>query len=254
MTSTTDLPPASPPGDHPAPKPNAFERIAGVFMSPVETFTSIAQHPDWVVPLLIIFVLSLGAGLTIALRVDFNTLAREAMEMNPNAAQIPADRLDTSIRFMAATMKVSAFASPVLSLLSLLLVAGVLLVSFRLFAGEGTFLQAFSVTLYAWMPRLIKAVIAVIVIVSRNTISIFDLQNPVMSNLGFLADPKQNPIAYALASSADLFAVWSVILLIIGFSIMSRLSRARSAAIVIGWWIVINLLSLIGPAMQMMRR
>lgn len=254
MTSTIDTPPAPAPADQAAPKPNSFERLAGVITSPNETFASIARRPDWIVPLLIIFVLALAGGVITAMKVDFNALAHETMEMNPKTADLPADRLETAIKFTAATMKVSAFASPVLSVISLLIVAAVLMVSFRLFAGEVTFMQAFSLTLYAWVPRVIKGVIAVIVLMSRGNISLIDLQNPVMSNLGFLADPKANPVGFALASSLDLFAVWSLILLIIGFAVATRLSRAKSAGIVIGWWIVVNLLLLIGPAMQMMRK
>lgn len=253
MTSTidSDTPSASVPAE---PKPNGFQRIAGVIVAPVDTFLSIARRPDWVVPFLAIAILSLASGILIATKVDFNALAHEAMEMNPNTAQIPADRLESSIKFTAAIMKVSAYANPLLMALALVIVAAVLMVSLRLFAGEITFLQAFSVTLYAWMPRLVKQIIGTIVIFSRNEVSILDLQNPVVSNLGFLADPKTNPVLYAIASSVDLFAIWSVILMIIGLAIASRLSRGRSAAIVVGWWVVINLLSLIGPAMQMMRK
>jgi Yip1-like protein len=250
MTSTADIPPAPAPAIEPAPKPSPWQRLTGVIAAPIDTFTSIARRPDWVVPFLAIFIISLAAGILIATRVDFTELAHEAIEMNPNAKQVP----DSAVRFTAAIMKVSAYASPILTVLSLLIVAAVLQVSFRLFAGEVTFLQSFSVTLYAWVPRLIKAILSVIVIFSRPSISLLELSNPVMSNLGFLVDAKANPVLYAVASSIDLFAIWSVVLLIVGFAIASRLSRARSAAIVIGWWIVVNLFSLIGPAMQMMRR
>jgi hypothetical protein len=238
----------------PAPRPNPFQRIIGVFISPGETFASIARQPDWVVAVLVIVVISLAAGVLIAQRVDFNTLAREAMEMNPQAASMPADRMETSVRFTAGLMKVSTYLSPFLSVLVLLIVSAVLLLVFRLFGGEGTFLQAFSTTTYAWYPRVVKGVLAAVVILSRNSLSIFDLQNPLMSNLGFLFDPKTQPLHFALASSLDIFSIWSLILLIIGFSQVSRLSRAKSAAIVIGLWVVANMFALIGPAMQTLRK
>lgn len=238
----------------PAPKPNPFQRIIGVFISPGETFASIARKPDWVIPVLIIVVISLVSGVLIAQRVDFTALAREAMEMNPQAASMPADRMETSVRFTAGMMKVSTYLSPFLSVIVLLIVSAVLQLVVRLFGGEGSFLQAFSTTTYAWYPRVVKGVLATVVILSRSSLSIFDLQNPLMSNLGFLFDPKTQPLQFALASSLDIFAIWSVILLIIGFSEVSRLSRAKSAVIVIGLWLVVNLLALIGPAMQTLRK
>ena len=239
----------------PAPeaKPSSLQRISGVLFAPFPTFESIARRPDWVVPLIILMVTSLAVGVTIAQHVDFTAMAHEAIEMNPQASKIPADRIDTMIRFTAATMRVSAYASPVLSILILAIAAGCLMLAFRMFGGEGTFVHAFSVTIYAWYPRLIKSVLAVIVILSKKTTSIFDLQNPILSNLGFLFDPKTQPVQFALGSSLDLFTIWSVVLMIIGFAAVSRLPRMRSAMIVIVLWLVVNVLTLIGPAIQAVR-
>lgn len=235
------------------PKPNSLQRIFGVLFSPGPTFESIARRPDWVVPLLIFVVLSLVGGVLIAQHVNFDAMAREAMEMNPQMSKVPADRVDTIVRFTAATMKVSAYASPLLTIIILAIAAVALLVSFRMFGGAGTFAQAFSVTIYAWYPRLIKSVLAIIVVLSKKSVSVFDLQNPIRSNLGFLFDPKTQPVQFALGSSLDLFSLWSLALLIIGFAIVSRLPRMRSAMIVIVLWLVVNCLALIGPAVQAVR-
>ena len=91
------------------------------------------------------------------------------------------------------------------------------------------------------------------VLFSKSSPSLIELQNPLMSNLGFLFDPKTQLLPYTLASSIDIFNIWSVILLIIGFAAVGRTSRGKSAAIVITWWVIVNLVSLIGPAMQAMR-
>ena len=254
--SPTPVPPPPPPPEGPAAEPgsSSFDRMAGVIMSPAETFESVARRPDWVTPLLVILSIALLAGILIATRVDFRSLARESMEMNPRTAEIPADRVESMVGFTATTMRISTYLNPILQAIALLLVASVLQISFRLFGGDTTFKQAFSVTLYSWIPRVIKGLIGLVVLFSKSDLGIFDLQNPVMSNLGFLSDPKSNPLLYAVLSSVDLFAIWSVVLLTIGFSVASRLSRGKSAAIVFGWWIVVNLFSLIGPALQMLRR
>jgi hypothetical protein len=60
-------------------------------------------------------------------------------------------------------------------------------------------------------------------------------------------------MAFALLSSFDIFSVWFLALLIIGFAYVSRLSKAKSAAIIISLWICVLLLKLIGPAMQALR-
>jgi Yip1 domain. len=232
------------------PKPSPFQRIIGVMFSPDATFASIAKRPDWVLPLVILCVVGLLCGIAIAQRVDFNTVARDAMDVNPQTAKMPPERVATMVHFTAGMMKVSAYASPVLTAIVLMIVGGVLLLAFRVFGGEGDFKQAFSVTTYAWYPRLAKGILAAIILLSKKGISIWDLQNPVRSNLGFLFDPKTQPVQFALGSSLDLFAIWSVFLLIVGFAAVSRVSKARSAVIVVSLWVVVNIFTLIGPLMQ----
>ena len=70
------------------------------------------------------------------------------------------------------------------------------------------------------------------------------------ANLGFLFDPKLHPVAFAFTSSFDIFAIWSLILYIIGFSAISRLSRGKTAAVILVLWVVVVMLTLIGPAFQ----
>lgn len=253
MSSAIDTnPPASAPPPE-ASKPSFVQRLIGVIMSPGETFRSIAQRPDWVAPFFFIIIISFVAGIVVAMRVDFSTVAREAIEMSPRASQMTPDQMDTAVKFQSALLKVIAYCSPIFSALAFLIVAAVLLFSLRMFGGEGNFNQAFSVTLYAWMPRLIKGIITLVVVLTRSNLGMFELQNPVASNPGFLIDPKANLLLYTALSSIDIFSIWSLFLLIVGFAAVSRLTKGKTAGVVIGWWVVINLVSLIGPALQTIR-
>ncbi|HEX3583388.1 MAG TPA: Yip1 family protein [Thermoanaerobaculia bacterium] len=246
MTATDVVPPSAAEPE----TPNTFSRIIGVLFSPGETFESIVKRPNILGPLLIFIIISIASSIAVAMKADFNSLAREAVEQNPN---ITADKVDGAVSMTKGIMKVSMYASPVLITLMLVIAAGVLLLAFKMFGGEGDFNIALSVTTYAWFPRLIRGVLGAVVMLTKGSMSLYDLQNPIMSNLGFLFDPKTQPVQYAIGSSLDLFNLWTLVLLIIGFAAMSRLSKVRSAVIIIVLWLVVNLLSLIGPAMQAKR-
>src|SRR5712671_6074509 len=208
------------------PKPNSFQRIIGVLFSPDATFASIARRPDWVVPLVLLLIVSLAAGLIMAPHVDFGAAAREAMEQNKNASP---EQIDKAVRISSSIGKVFTYISPVLSLIGLLVIAGILLLAFRLFGGEGDYKQAFSVTCYSSIPTIIKSVVTLIIIVAKGgIIPAQALTTIVRSNLGFLVDYKTNPMAFALLSSFDIFSVWFLALLIIGFAYLSRLTKAKS--------------------------
>ncbi|MEA2344622.1 MAG: hypothetical protein QOF63_2791 [Thermoanaerobaculia bacterium] len=233
------------------PKPNPFQRIIGVLFSPDATFASIARRPDWVVPLVLILLVSLAAGFIMAPHVDFGAAARESMEQNKN---VKPEDVEKAVRISASIGKVFSYISPVLSLIGLLVIAGVVLLAFRIFGGEGDFKQAFSVTCYASMPTIIKSVVTLVIIVAKGgIIPAQALATLVRSNLGFLVDYKTNPVAFALLSSFDIFSVWFLALLIIGFSYVARVSKVKAAVTIISLWILVLLLKLIGPALQSLR-
>ena len=245
MTSSnlSDSPPAPPSAV--APKPNTFQRIAGVLMSPASTFEDIARRPDVLIPLLVIVVCSIIGTALIVPRVDFAATYREAFE----GMNVPAERMERSIRMAAAVGKATAYFGPVLQLIAFAVIAGVLLIAFRMFGGEGDYKQAFSVVLYSWMPLVIKSILAIVVIMTKKTITLPDLANPLRSNLAFLADMKQQPLLFSLFGSLDIFTIWTLILMIIGFAALSRSSKAKSAAIVISLWLIVVLFKLGGAAL-----
>lgn len=243
--------PQAPPAE---PKPNPFERITGVFFSPVETFNSIAKRPDILVPLLILIVISLAANILVAQRINFASITREAIEQTPNAGQMSAEQIDRAVRFGSAIAKVTTYAAPALQLIVLALVAGIFLMCFRMFGGEGNYKQAFSVLVYGWYPLLLQAIIATAVLMSRHGITAGDLRNPIRSNLAFLADPKTQPFATALLGSLDIFTIWALVLFIIGYAAMSKFSKGKSAAVVISLWVLyVGVFKLTAAALQAMR-
>jgi hypothetical protein len=246
--TVSDLPGSAPPA--PAPKPNSFQRVIGVLFSPNETFASIARQPDWVVPLALILVVSMVSGIVFAQHVDFGAPIREAMEQNKNVTPEQAER---AVRIGGSVAKVITYFAPILSLIFLLIIAGFLLLAFRVLGGEGDFRQSLSVTSYSWMPGLIKSIIVTAIVAARGA-SATDLPTLLRSNLAFLVPMKDNPLLFTLLSKIDVFTIWLVALLVIGFSFVSKFSKAKSAAVVVSLWVVATLLSLIGPAIQMLRR
>jgi hypothetical protein len=226
--------------------------MVGALFSPNDTFASIARKPDWVVPLVVLLIIACLSGLVMATRVDFAAPAREAMAQNKNATPEQAEQAE---RFGAAIGKVLSYASPVFAAIIYVLIAAVLLLAFRLFGGEVTFKQAFSVTLYAWMPEVIKAVATLgIMLAKAGTYSPVELPVIVRSNPAFLVDMKLHPVLFALLTNVEFFGIWTLVLFIIGFAYAAKVSKAKSAVIVISIRVVVALFGLIGPALQSLRK
>ena len=243
-TGIADPGPATPITEPPA--KNSFQRIAGVLFAPAETFRDIARKPDILVPLLLILIVTY---VTIALtvpRMDWDAVVaqqEEAMrKQNPNMSDADMERM---AKITKAGGTVFSYVLPLLFVAWYAIMAGVLLLACRLFGGEGNYKQAFSATVYAWMPMLLAGILGTVVVLARGgLIDPQAMQTLVKSNPSFLVDIKEQPILFSLLSSFDIFTIWLLILLVIGFAALSKLSKAKVAAIVISLWLVTVVLKL----------
>ncbi|HEV7921556.1 MAG TPA: Yip1 family protein [Thermoanaerobaculia bacterium] len=215
------------------PKPNPWQRIAGVFFSPNETFQSIARRPDIIVPLLILLLCSVVTGIAVGTRVDFAAAAME--NMPPDA---PADRAEAGAKMAQTFGRIFAFSSPVLVLIGLTIIAGVLLIAFRIMGGEGNYKQAFSGNVYASFPSVLKGLIMAVVLFARSGVGAQEMDILVRSNPAFFVEQKVHPILFSFLTSLDIFTIWYVILLVIGFAAISRFPKAKAAAIIITLWVI----------------
>ncbi|HEX9163773.1 MAG TPA: Yip1 family protein [Thermoanaerobaculia bacterium] len=210
-----------------------FQRIIGALFAPDQTFRDIARRPDIIVPLVLILAISTLTSFLVAPRLQFDSVREQITRSNPHMA---AEDVDRAMRFTSAISKVSTYAAPFLTLALFAIVAGVLLIAFRLFGGEGNFKQALSVVLYAWLPRVIYGIILTIVVLAKGSVDVGAIPMVVRSNLSFLVDLKAQPVLFSLLSSLDVFTIWTIVLLIIGFAFVSGMTRARSAAIIVTLW------------------
>jgi hypothetical protein len=241
MTLGTAEPYSPPPVTEP-PAKNSFQRIAGVLFAPAETFRDIARKPDILVPLILMLVIGIIGAVVLAPRMDFSAAMREQMERQ--GRQMSDSDLAQAEKMGGAIGRATTYASPILGIIVLVVIAGVLLLAFRLLGGEGNFKQAFSATLYAWMPMVINSIVMTAVVASRESINPTTMPTLVKSNPAFLVEMSDHPILFSLLSSLDIFTIWTLILLILGFAALAKVSKGKSAAIVISLWLVIVVVKL----------
>jgi hypothetical protein len=244
MTTGIAEPAAAPMSEPPA--KNSFQRIAGVLFAPAETFRDIARKPDILVPLLLIIVVTYATIALTVPRMDWDAMIAQQEEVmrkqNPNMSNADMERVAKITRAGGTVMM---YVMPLLFVAWYAIIAGVLLLACRLFGGEGNYQQAFSSTVYAWMPMLLAGIVGTIVVLARGgLINPQSMQTLVKSNPAFLVDIKEQPVLFSLLSSFDLFTIWFLILLVFGFAALSRLSKGKVAAIVISLWIVLVVIKL----------
>jgi len=236
----TDVSPAAEAPSQEKPS-NPFSRLVGVLFSPGPTFADIARKPDWVVPALVIVVVFFAAAIITVPRIDFETMSRQAMEAKGMTAGPQAEQ---GLRFAIAFAKGIQYVIPFL-LIGILAVAALLYwLGVRLVGGQATYLQVFSVVLYGFTPVVVRQLVKIPIILTKHDLDPRAVETVVRSSPAFLTSFKTNPMLFAFLSRLDVFSIWSLILIVIGLAAASKLSKTKTAAVVIVLWIVGTLVTL----------
>ena len=220
-------------------------RLVGVFWEPKPVFEDLAARPRWWAPLILLTVLSLVFVVTLSRVVGWDTAIRQQIESTPRVAQMPAEQRERAMQAMARFASVFGYAGAASGIaISTLVIAAVLLGVFNLVGGANLkYRQAFSLTCYAFLPKGLSTILALVVMLLKNPAD-FDLQNPLPLNLGAFFDPATTARwLQALAGSIDLFSFWVILLLALGFSIAARrMEFGKSLLLVLLPWSVVVIL------------
>jgi hypothetical protein len=230
---------------------SSWGRLAGALVQPGATFRSIAARPSWVVALVVLTVIQIVAVVLLFDRVDMTEVIRQQMEAR--GQELPPG---TDFEQMAGMQKGAGMGCAILGApVGYVVLALLLMVAFKLVGGEIDFKRSFSVTLHAMMPLAVAGVLTIPVLLGLEEVSFEQMQtgSVLASNLGFLAPEDASPALVAVLSSLDVFSLWVAILLVLGFSIVARVSRGLATGVVVLLWLlwigVKAALAALGPGM-----
>lgn len=217
---------------------NAFGRLAGVLVSPTATFQSIGRRPTWVVALVVMLLISFVAQFVVVGKLDQTELreqTEQALEAQGQSIDDEAldSRLELQNKFMiGCVVVVLPIALVIMSLL--------FMVAMRMSGGEVSFVQSLSTVLHAMVPLLVSSLLLLVVTIGRTTpIGVLESQHhPLASNLSAFAAEGTSPVLLTVMSSFDLFSIWVVVLLILGFTAVARVKRSTATLVTLVLWAV----------------
>jgi hypothetical protein len=217
-------------------------RVIGVLVSPGKTFRSVAERPDWLVPFLVLLVLSLAVSWLVQSRVDPEEMVR--YQFGKFIDRVPPEQVDEAIeRAENPTAGQKALqigiGVPAIALLYTA-IAGVFVLIFKLLGSEMRFKQSLSTYLYGSMPMAVAALINLPLILARKSVT----PEEVMSGGVLVASPEilvseeTSAVIRSLLGSLNFFTLWTLALLILGYRTVARVSLAASSGAVITLWLL----------------
>jgi hypothetical protein len=223
-------------------------RIVDTFIAPRKVFDDIRKNQSWWVPWLLSSLLFTAFFYTVDKKIGFDTIteiqvSRATGFMKRALDQMPPEKRQSAVERQAKGLRVGTlYLSWLNVLIAGLVVAGLLMATFNFgFGAEIKYREALSATFYAYLPRILLAILGMITLFAGVNPDGFDLENPVATNLAAFLDPSSSSkFLYRLLGGIDVLAIWVVILLGIGFSRLCRkkVSTGSAVAAVAVWYAV----------------
>jgi hypothetical protein len=234
------LPPAVP---EPAAQPasSAVSRMTGVIFAPRKTFTEIARRPTWAAPFIIICLLSIAVSALIAQKTDWRSFFERQMSKNPRTEQMPQEQKDRILESQVKYAPKIAFAfGLIITAFMMLFLTLIYWGAFNLFTGAGlNFATSFGIVTHACVPWIISSILAIIILSIKRSGDVDPEHFLASSVAAFLPDDAPHWLD-SLGQSIELFWMWALALIAIGFSASSpkKIKLAGAFLTVFGIWAV----------------
>lgn len=146
-------------------------RLINTFIAPSKTFTDLKRVRRWWVPWLLITVISYALVAVVAQKIGFQQVTENQLKLSPKRAEqlekLPPDRRARQMAVAVTFTKAISYAIPAVNLLFFLVIAAVLMATLNFGAGaEIPFGTALAVVTYAYLPGLVRVLLAVIAVLA----------------------------------------------------------------------------------------
>jgi Yip1 domain len=234
---------------------NFFSRLMGTYFSPGETFKDIGRTPKVILPLIVFALITGAVSLVMANRLGAAKIASLGIEKAVADGKMTQEQATPQLEMMKKNETYIMASFPIIGILGALVIvfafAGILKLASMVVGTENTYGQLLGVTAYANLAVGIISSLVLVILLYLKSPDEFDIQNPIESNLGsvltmLMGKDGLPKFFMALASWVDVFSIWKIVLLSIGFSTVSRrLSTGTAATVVIVLYVIAAFISAI---------
>jgi Yip1 domain len=234
-------------GQHSEAGLSQVERVVDTFIAPSKTFMDILRNTSWWLPFLLAVLVTVGVTFVIDKQVGFERVVENVIHASPKQedqlSSLTPEQRATRMKGMAVGYRYTSYASPIFILIFSTVGALVLWGSFNFGLGaRTTFGQMFCLWMYCSLPRLLSGLLTIVTIYFGGNAESFDLKNPVGTNIGYYL-PDAAPWLKTALGFFDVIGIWTLVLLIIGTAIIAKVSLGKAAAVIVGWWVLVLIIS-----------
>jgi hypothetical protein len=193
-----------------------WQMLAGIYYQPEKVFSGLKEKPQWLVPLLLVLVLSAAAVL-----ITRPVVLPEMMSEISKNHGIPPEQLET-IQQRLQNPWLGLINPLAGSGLAMLITALVFWGLFAMLGGRTSFKLMFTAVTWSWMARIPELALKVPLMLVQETVRVHT------SLALVLPEEMERTFIYRLCSQVDIFNIWTVALLALGCSLFSGVERKKA--------------------------
>ena len=218
---------------------SSFGRLIGALVAPGKTFRSIAERPTWLVALLVVLLAPVVPSLLSIPKMDFEAITKAQLERMD--VQMSREQVDQQVAIAEKIGKVAAYVFPCVLAIIVLLMALVFWGSFTLAGGEPGFTRSLAVVSHGLLPFALGQLLSIPVIISLGHIGPDEIESGsyLKSTLAAFAPEGVGPVMLSFLTRFDLFTVWGLVLMAIGFQHSARVRGRTAGLVVFLLWLVL---------------
>lgn len=196
-----------------------MQRLIGMILSPVEVFKDLERSPKLLFPLLLVAfsqVIFLGARFSLYKQSMFDNMK---MMMKASPMQLSAEQIQAAVNTQAV---VGLIATPIVSVIFLLIGTAVVMGILRIFGGKGTFKQYLSMNGYTNVIGVVYLLIALVL--SFFTANIY-IDVPFDSIATFMGPDMRGTWVFGIAKGIRVFSIWQYAVFAAGLAYISKADK-----------------------------
>jgi len=221
------------------PQMSGIARAFGVLFNPTATFEDIARKPSWIVPVVLLTILSIGVGYLMSKKVDWPGFIRAQSEKSASFQQLSEDQKQQRVEIGAKFAPAAAWGFAICGTILLVMILTLIYwAAFNVLSGaQLRFSLPLGIVSHSFMPSLFAAILLIIVLSMKS----FGDVNPntmLASNLAAYLPGDSPNWMVSLGQSLDVFWFWTLILMALGFRAANprKIKTGSAFGIVIGLW------------------
>lgn len=219
----------------------AFGRIIGAIVNPRPTFEDIARKPSWLLPLLLLIILSLSITYIFGKRVGWRAFMEKQLAQNSRVQQLTPQQREQTLETQVKVAPIIGYVFGVIGFpIIVVVIAAIFMGIFNATSSAALdFKTSLGVVTHSWMPYVIASLLGILILYLKPPDQI-DLQNLVASNAGTFLSSDAPKWLLSLCTSLDIFTFWVLGLTAFAYSAVRPKKIKFSSALtwIVGIWVV----------------